>query len=163
MKTILIAILLSIPIIASVALLVALQKNLQPVQNIAPTTKLEVATDPNFQEVKGQLIPGFPQFPVYPGAVVKKSLKAKQVQDPAKGYRAEWEIPQKKSVPEVMQWYLAELKNQGWVINEPPVDLQTYGEQVSKISKGDLMAYLNVEIGDDNNSTEIMVDIPEDK
>ena len=133
----------------------------QPSQPEAGVSTAEnLSTDPSRMEVKGQMVEGFPAFPVYPGAMIEESSKVKDSPDSEKGYRAEWRIDKVLSVPQVMKWYLDELKTEGWTIKQAPVDPQTYGEQAAIVSKGDVDAHLNVEIGDDKKTTEIMVDIP---
>ena len=120
--------------------------------------QVEVAADPAFEEVKGQLITGFPDFPVYPGATIVSSAKVKQNEDPAKGYRAEWEV-QAESVTKVMQWYLQELKSKGWTILESPNDPESYGEQIASASKNGSIAYFVVELKEPG-LIEIKVEIP---
>src|SRR3989344_4373748 len=58
-----------------------------------------VATDPNFKEVKGELLPGMPEFPAYPGAVIESSGKMVQAVG-TRGYLAKWKLETPKSVSE---------------------------------------------------------------
>lgn len=115
-------------------------------------------TDPSFIEVKEQLIVGFPKFPVYPGAKLLDSSKVKVSSTASRGYRAHWEI-QERRVPEVMQWYIKELKVEGWRIDQSSADPQNYGEQIAKVSKGGTVAYLRIELLEEN-TIEIEVDMP---
>ena len=116
--------------------------------------KLEVATDPGFPEVKGQVISGFPDFPVYPGAALIASAKTNRADQPDTGYRAKWGT--QDSVIAVMKWYQAQLPKSGWQYT-PPNDPQSEGEQVAEISKGDFKGYIASEIEEGNN--EIVVDV----
>lgn len=81
---------------------------------------LTVSTTPsqekeNVTELKGELVAGTPEFPVYPGAQVKKSYK-KDI-DQKTDYVVVWEA--KGAVPQTMAWYAAELKKSGWQIEGP--------------------------------------------
>ena len=108
-------------------------------------------------DVKGQLISGFPAFPVYPGAKLIESSKVKNSPDPTKGYQAEWEA-QAESVAKVMDWYLKELKSTGWEILTLD-DPKGYGEQVANVSKDGNVVNLRVELSEPG-MIEIKVDIP---
>ncbi len=115
-------------------------------------------SDPNKLEVKGELVAGFPDFPVYSKATVVNSSRVKELSDPAKGYQAAWKVHD-ASVAKVMQWYLQELKNTGWQIVVPPNDPQGYGEQLATVSKGGSTAYLIVEL-EEEGVIAVIVDIP---
>lgn len=117
----------------------------------------EVKKDPNIIEQEGQLVEGFPEFPVYGDAVLVKSASLVQPGTSSQGYRAEWRLSQ-GSVPEVMAWYIEELKVAGWDVEES-VDPEGYGEQISKASKGEIVAYLRVELLK-GGEIEIEVDMP---
>lgn len=115
-----------------------------------------LATDPNIVEVKGQLVEGFPDFPVYPEAKLVQSVQLKK-SGSVGGYRARWELAG-ESVPKVMEWYVKELRSKGWVV-QPPDDPKAYGEQIATITKDNQAAYLRVELHE-QGIIEIEVDIP---
>lgn len=129
----------------------------QPGQNVGEPQKLEVATDPSFPEVKGKLIPGFPEFPVYPGATLKASAKTNRENQPDTGYRAKWVT--KDSVPLVVKWSQQELPKNGWKI-EALDDPENTGEQVTQISKGNFKGYIGAEAV--AQGTEIVVEVRTD-
>ena len=125
--------------------------------NEAGTTKtpnLEVATDPNFPEVEGKLIAGFPTFPVYPGATLIASAKTNRADQPDTGYRAKWET--KDAVIKVMRWYQDQLPKSGWKY-EVPNDPNAAGEQVAEIKKGNLAGFINSDL--ETGTNEIVVEI----
>ncbi len=115
-----------------------------------------ITGDPNKVEVKNQLISTFPSFPVYPEAKIVRSAKIGQA--PSRGFEAKWET--NESVPQVMSWYLSELKKEGWEIVTPPGDTYTTGEQIAKLSKEQMTVTLDID-QESKNVTEIIVNIPE--
>ena len=116
--------------------------------------KLEVATDPGFPEVKGQVISGFPDFPVYPGATLVASAKTNRADQPDTGYRVKWEA--QDSVIPVMNWYQDELSKNGWTY-EVPNDPDATGEQVAQIKKAGWEGFVESELED--GATEIVVEV----
>lgn len=127
----------------------------EPQSNINPLVD-NVESDPNKITEKNSLVPGFPQFPVYPNAVLIESVKMIQATDD-KGYYALWEIDQEIGVPAVMQWYIDELQNTGWEITEYPA-YANQGEQIIKLKKGTTNALVNVD--SHGKGVEILVDFP---
>ncbi|OGY25918.1 MAG: hypothetical protein A2Z11_02045 [Candidatus Woykebacteria bacterium RBG_16_43_9] len=123
-------------------------------QSTEKTQKLEVATDPNFPEVKGKLISGFPQFPVYPGATLVASAKTNRVNQPDTGYRAKWET--KDAVIKVMRWYQDQLPKSGWKY-EVPNDPTAAGEQVAQIKKSGFEGFVEAE--SEQKGAEIVVEV----
>ena len=130
----------------------------QHVVNQIVEQKPEVATDPSFPEIKGELIGGFPDFPVYPGATLIASAQTNPAGQPPQGYRAKWVTHD--PVIKVMNWYEDDLPIAGWQYT-PPNDQQSEGEQVAEISKGDLKGYIAAEIEEEN--IEIVVDVRPEK
>jgi len=130
----------------------ALRKVDQTAQQVVP--KLEVATDPSFPEIKGRVISGFPDFPVYPGAALVASAKTNRADQPDTGYRVKWTV--QGEVPIVMKWYQAELPKSSWQI-EQSVDPNNPGEQINQISKGNFNGSLLVE--NDGTVTEIIAEV----
>jgi hypothetical protein len=98
----------------------------------AATPKMEVATDPNFKEVEGQLVDGFPAFPVYPGATLEASSTVNREDQVIQGYRALW--ISHDAIPKIARWYETELRKAGWQVT-PNDDPNSDGEQVIKIAR----------------------------
>jgi len=130
----------------------------QPIGNTAdqnaPNIETEVATDPRFPEIKGKLMSGFPEIPVYPGATLIASAKTNRANEQDTGYRAKWET--QDAVVKVMKWYQEELPKSGWVY-ETPNDPNASGEQVAQIKKSDLEGFLEAER--EEKGTEIVVEV----
>ena len=114
----------------------------------------KIATDPNFVEVEGKLIDGFPEIPVYPDAELVGSSKPNGNFEETQGYRAKWYVS--GTVMEVMDWYIEELSMKGWTIVSPN-DSTAVGEQVTDISNNEFKGYLAVEV--DDEKIEIVVDL----
>ncbi len=114
----------------------------------------EIEKDPNVVEVENKLVANFPEFPVYPGAVIEKSSGRIETINTGQDLRAVW-ISDEKSVQTVMNWYIDELEKSGWQV-EKPNDPIAMGEQVAQIKKDDLSGYIAVE--DEAGTTEIVAD-----
>jgi len=145
----------------SIFVIVALRFNTQMGRNevrndtVASAQKLEVSTDPNFPEVKGRIISGFPDFPVYPSATLVASSLINKEGETVQGYRVKWKT-NPGNVPEIMQWYQSALQKAGWTFTAND-DTQSLGEQVAPISKGDYRGYVAAEM--EGDIIEIMVDL----
>lgn len=120
-----------------------------------PSSSPQVATDPSFTEVKGQVLPGFPSFPVYPGATLVASAKTSPEGVENQGFRVKWSAGD--SVPRVMAWYQVELPKTGWRI-EKTDDPDNLGEQVVQISSDGFNGNIAIETSQ-GNIIEIIVDI----
>lgn len=146
-------------LVALGAWFVVVDKTTTPKETPASQVNSETRnSDPSFTEVKSQLISGFPQFPVYPGAQLEYSAKREKTSTPEGDFRAKWEIKDREAVDKVLQWYLTELPKYGWVITEPSSDREAMGEQGAQIAKNGLTATINVEAKE--GKTEILVLIP---
>ena len=139
--TLAIVVILLIIVFAVVAFLLV-RKNIPELPVPKEEVTKQVATDPNFAEVKGQLLPGFPEFPIYPGAELVGSAEVNLPDEPNQGYRVKWTTYD--PVPQVMDWYLEELSKTGWVVEEPN-DPEAEGEQVANIHKGGFKGHIAVE------------------
>lgn len=123
----------------------------------AMEVKLEVATDPTFQEFKGEIVTGFPgDFPVFPGAILVGSV----VNNPAgvkdTGYRVMWNITKDNSVSEIVNWYVQELRNTGWNVEDPDL-WENISELVLQIEKENFKGYIAAE--SEENVIELVVDL----
>ena len=120
---------------------------------ITPAGQAPVTIEPGKTELEGQLVAGFPEFPVYPGANIVSSYKKQE--ESKVGFEANWEAD--ASVSEVIVWYIDALRESGWVFEEEPDDL-SISEQSLVAKKDNLRVYLTVEEG--VSITEINVEIP---
>lgn len=109
-----------------------------------------------FDKLQGQLVSGFPDFPIYPGASIIGSYK--KIDGERIGFEATWET--EISQNEVAAWYLNEFnKYIGWTIHELP-DTFNSDELVFRIEKNNQKSTLTIEREDD--ITEITVEFPLD-
>lgn len=130
-------------------------------KNTVPVKK-EIATDPNFKEVKGELLPGFPtDFPIYPGATLVGSSNNNVEGKPDNGYRVKW--TSHDGVVKVMAWYLQELTKNKWIITEKPTDPASSGEQATHIEKNGLSGFVAAENEGAEGEVEIVVDLNKTK
>ncbi len=146
---------IGIVIVVLLIIIAIVKQSNNTVSNQTTIRQLQVATDPNFPEIKGQLMPGFPQFPIYPGATLEASAKTNPEGQPDTGYRAKWVT--EGNVPTVMKWYQNELPKNDWQF-DPPKDMNNTGEQVAKIAKGNLSGNIVIEAGQGSKS-EIVVEV----
>ena len=123
-------------------------------ESLANDVDLEVATDPSFVELKGKLLPEFPEFPVYPGSKLVASSTVNPPELELQGVRAKWTTSD--SVKQSMQWYLTQLENNSWKINFTD-DPESEGEQIAYISNDRFEGYIATEVEDD--ATEIVADL----
>ena len=120
---------------------------------VIPADQIPATVEPGKTELEGQLVPDFPEFPVYPGANIVSSYKKQE--ESKVGFEANWEV--EASVNEIMVWYSDALKESGWVFEEEPVVDET-SEQQLIVRKDETRVYLTVEEG--VLITEINVEIP---
>lgn len=113
----------------------------------------EIATDPKFHESKEALLPGFPDFPVFPEATLAGSAYTNTIDQPVDGYHVMWNT--QTPVPEVMEWYMSALEDT-WQV-EPPNDTTSPAEQVAQIKNAEFEGYIAAE--DEAGTTQIVVDI----
>lgn len=126
-------------------------------------TKRDVATDPNFTEVKGELIEGFPSdFPMYPNATLVASAKVNPEDVSDQGYRARWEVKDGSTTTDIILWYKKELAMKGWKFTDPN-DMSGVGELIAKIENKDqeYMGYIAAE-EEEAGEVKLIVDIRKD-
>jgi hypothetical protein len=103
----------------------------------------------------GSVPEGFPDLPVYPGAV----LESATAEEPY--YRARWQAPEQ--VPVVVAWYMGEYFNMGWYLTALPGDpasdtLQAFtaakdgNTATLTVSSGGAGAGISVEVHADNGT-----------
>lgn len=109
--------------------------------------------EPGKEEVTGELVEGFPELPVYPGATILKSYKKQEGEKV--GFEANWEVD--VSVDEIMAWYIDALREAGWIFEEEPVVDKTF-EQFIIAQKDESRVYLTVER--EEEVTEINAEFP---
>ena len=112
-----------------------------------------VASDPSFREARGQIIPGAPEFPAYPGATLVGSAERNKPTDRNQGYVIKWTTTD--SVSLVMAWYQKTLPQLGWKYT-PPADGATV-EQTAVVEKGNLRGTLDAEA--EKGVTEIILTV----
>jgi hypothetical protein len=113
----------------------------------------QVASDPSFREARGQIIPGAPEFPAYPGATLVGSAERNKPAERNEGYVIKWTTAD--SVSLVMAWYQKMLPQLGWKYT-PPSDGATV-EQTAIVEKGNLRGTLDAEA--DKGVTEIILTV----
>lgn len=123
----------------------------QPVREQFEAKQTRVATDPAFSERAGELPPGPPLIPEYPGAERVGSAERSRPGAPNAGVRMVWRT--KDSVAKVMAWYQKTLQDQKWDY-DPPSDGVALA-QLAGIRKGNLDGYVEAEA--DDGFTEIVV------
>ncbi|KKU94383.1 MAG: hypothetical protein UY22_C0014G0004 [Candidatus Amesbacteria bacterium GW2011_GWC1_48_10] len=108
------------------------------------------------QLVEEQLVEGFPQIPVMPGAALVGSGKGGE--GDGMRYSARWETMER--VPGVMQWYKQELVKFGWVVSILPADLMAEEIQLLTVEKAGESMYLSVIRKAGADKTEIVAEFP---
>ncbi len=104
--------------------------------------------------LQGELVGGFPDFPVYPKASVVTSRR----EEAGVNYETQWES---SGTPlAIMKWFMDEFKKDSvWeVLEEPEVD-QEYVEYSALIKRGEWLYYTTVEAGEDGGKTMIIVEV----
>lgn len=112
--------------------------------------------EPGKTEVIGQLVSGFPQFPRYPGAVVKSSYKKQEGE--RVGYEAVWENDD--SVSEVIEWYRVRLRELKWKEVDFSETVISGSEKFLHAKMDGLEVFLAVEVDGEVGLTEINVEFP---
>lgn len=116
---------------------------------------LNLQQESDTMEVEGELVPDFPEFPMYPGAVIAESSQRQVYRQESGDVRAEWTAD--GTVMKVMDWYLKVLPNNGWTITELPDDRKSEGEQIVQFNKTNLYGTLIIE-GEKVGLTKIVID-----
>ncbi len=117
-------------------------------------TPVSMASQP-VNEVKGGIVPGFPEFPLlYPGAEIDSTqITAASGQQPV-SYQAYLES--EDGVEKIIQWYSENLKNSGWN-QERPIDSSQPNDQNLTVNKNGMKATVNVELEDSGSSISIYI------
>jgi hypothetical protein len=147
-------------ILATVSVVIAMFTQKQPPAPETQTTSPPIPTTALTQEehFEGELAADFPDFPVYPGAVIDSSLEIKS--DAPSSFTATWETPG-DDVLLVMHWYEDQLSNTpGWTIESPP-DYENSGEIQLIAHNGTRRLYLTVETEAEPGIIEIHADFPQ--
>ncbi len=154
-------------VVLSLAVVVVATRRLQQNTSTVGTSSFAAVLtpkDPNFTEFQGSLAPGFPDFPVYPGARISSSRKETRGTDGVNGFSADWTVGGDNVITEIAGWYTNELTKQGWkkVSVQDENDLT---EQSLKFSKAGQSIVLSIGRGESANpyTISILVDIPVDK
>lgn len=122
-----------------------------------------VTPQPNYTTLQNKLVATFPDFPVYPGALIVESRKLDGAIDNMKGYSADWEIEgNEPTVDTVVSWYKTQLVNAGWTLMPIDPSNNVGVEQYVKASKGSQNALVTIETGEgsDPNNVGILLEIP---
>lgn len=127
------------------------------VREVQKSQEIRSNASSDIVQEEGKLVDQFPDFPVFPEAILEGSRKMPQASE-GKGYMAEWQLAPDKEIKTVMQWYLKELETQGWTITQRPVDPEGYGEQVAQAEKGTMHALIQIE--KERDAIEITIDFP---
>lgn len=106
------------------------------------------------------LIENFPDVPIHPQAVLIDSTYKDALQV---FYRGKWVAP--VSVPELSRWYIEELQKDGWVLDIPPVDLNSTSVQYAELLRGSFeeplaKVQLSLVQSLNKNTTEIEMSFP---
>jgi hypothetical protein len=117
-------------------------------------------TLPVVKQAKGQLVAGFPDLPIFPGARITSTQHAEAVSAPfyqPASYQAY--LQSDKSVPEIIGWYTKNLQAAGWKMITP-ADPSTPSDQSIVMTKNSLTVSINVESG---SESDISIDIRQTK
>ncbi len=111
-----------------------------------------------FEELEGQLVSDFPDFPTLPNSALKESYK--QTQNDQAGFGAEWLI-YNQTVYQTSQQLVDLLSQNGWQITHSPQGGESVIEDYLTAHKHGKTAHIFVEYEDEpNNPVEISVEIP---
>lgn len=112
-------------------------------------------------QLKGAMLQEFPEFPLYPSAKIVSSQYTPEKQQPfyqPESFQAFLETDQ--SVSTVIQWYVLNLKKEGWTIKREP-DVDSLSDQNIVIEKQNQLATINAER--DGDETEIAIFVTKKK
>ncbi len=143
-------------IFISVVTLIAKIKH-QSQATLTQASETNIPKDQLFTSVKNNLISQFPNFPVYPGALVSESRKFTGAVENNKGYSALWKLETADSVSLVADWYKSELIKDDYILDEILPDGPD--EQIIKAKK-DGNSYILIMEKEDQSGIEILLDIP---
>ena len=150
-KILLVTLAVFIPIIVAVIYITNLENNNTPYPQGGNNIYKKDARS-EIIGLKHGVIDSLSDFPVYPDAEVEETTERVRAIQSSQDLRGVWESD--KSVTEVMKWYIAALREDGWTVIPP--DDRNGAEQVAQISKDELQGYIAVE--DEKGKTEIVID-----
>lgn len=123
---------------------------------ISPTPSILIPTIIHSKvEKEGEFISDFPQIPVYFNATLVNTYK--KTENDKTGYEANWNTDD--TVYSVMQWYINNLENDGWLTLELPQNQDSDAEQFAIFLRKGKTLYLTVE-NEDGVLTEIHAEFP---
>jgi hypothetical protein len=117
---------------------------------------------PNVQQETSKIIAGFPNFPLYPSAVIDTSQHTEAVQTPyfqPEHYQAYLTV-QGKSVANVITWYTSELQKMGWTIARHADPSQQEDDQNIAFTKNGMNGTLNAEEENTEVTISIFISLP---
>lgn len=122
---------------------------------LASVMNRQPAVQPGGERPEKQLVQGFPEFPLMENTNLETSEKLSG-QD---GYKAMWYT--QASPEEVSDWYQDALFEQEWAIVEKPMEYSEEWEAtyIIKAQKGGMMATVTAVSLDDDDDTEVYVEI----
>jgi hypothetical protein len=123
-------------------------------QSVKPKNNNQT-TLPVVNQAEGQLIAGFPDFPIFTGASITSTQHTNAVNAPTyqpASYQAYLEST--KSVTEIIAWYTQNLQKMGWQVTTPADQTDLNDKNILAV-KGKLKATVNVE--KENNTATIAI------
>lgn len=106
-------------------------------------------------ELTGELIPDFPILPIYENATLVNSYKKTEGQ--RVGFEANWITSDPVNI--VMNWYMQQVQNDGWIVIESPENPDADSEQFAVLEKDGRSLHLTVE-QETLTETEIHAEFP---
>lgn len=125
--------------------------------NIARNDDGEIEMQDSAVYAQGELVSDFPDVPIYPGSKIIKSTEINN--DGEYGYVATWET-NAKTIPQVLNFYLAEAKKRNWTIVQMPDFSGRAGEEYFEFRINGQKAYFTVEREEDDEPIELKIDFP---
>lgn len=113
----------------------------------------KILTEPPKTSTSQQLVSGFPEFPVYPGARLKSSHQTPGFLN----FKAVWEVNQPG--PPVMDWYITALSGGAWAIEEFPEAPDIKKRQFAQARNDHWRVYLAVSQENPEEPTQVRVDL----
>jgi hypothetical protein len=106
-------------------------------------------------EAEGELVDGFPDFPIYPGAELEKSNQSTYQGRTA--YSGTWIST--GTVQKVMAWYRDQAKQKNWEIIDDPSNPASGQEQHLNLNVDGQLINVTVELEDNQTKPEIIIDV----
>lgn len=120
-----------------------------PLTSPSPTRMVE-----KMEEVKGQLIAGMPNVPMYPDATLHESFKRTLGEQ----YVYTANMTTEASMSDILSFYQTELTNDGWTITAIPENIAKVEDEAGlEASKGDMSLLITLESEDQPTQMAISV------